>query len=223
MHAIGEAPASIRVDRCGSWLLVGEGASSVHVNGRPVRRKALLRAGDCVHVEGVAILLAGSKAPPAPVDVGAVAGGDGRIVLRGLGGRHHGRSHTLDKPRLIGSAADADIRIAGAGIAERHARIGLEKSGVVLRGIAAGEGSTVNGLPVHGALLYPGDQLSFAGGQRFVVEAPTAGLAPGRCPVADDAPEMVSTRPREAAGHRLPWLLLAALLIAAALSALLLL
>ena len=60
LHAIGRAPEGglrrvegaggdarvwIRVDRCGTWLAVVDGVRGVHVNGRPVRRCALLRAG----------------------------------------------------------------------------------------------------------------------------------------------------------------------------------
>jgi hypothetical protein len=78
---------------------------------------------------------------------------------------------------------------------------------------------------VRDALLKPGDQLMFDAHHRFVIEAPGRSLgAPGAS--ADDVPEetaRVPTRPDpSASARRLPWLLLAALLIAAALSALLL-
>ena len=44
-------------------------------------------------------------------------------MLRGVGGPHHGRSFTLDQPRLVGRAAECDIRIDDAAFADRHARL----------------------------------------------------------------------------------------------------
>ena len=42
----GQAIAQFCVDRRGVWLQVREGVRGLHVNGRPVRRVAMLRAGD---------------------------------------------------------------------------------------------------------------------------------------------------------------------------------
>jgi hypothetical protein len=223
LHAIGRAPEGglrrvegtggdarvwIRVDRCGTWLAVVDGVRGVHVNGRPVRRCALLRAGDSVHVDGSEIVL---TAPVASADEGGAAktppgdAADPRLVLRGIGGRHHGRSYTLGQARSLGSA-----------------RIGWEGGQVVLR--AGGDDAvTVNGMACRDAVLRPGDQVAFGAGQRFVVEAPVAvaavavpeaGVEPG------EAEASGSLRPT---ARRLPLLLVAALLLAAALSALLLL
>jgi hypothetical protein len=224
LHAIGRAPEGglrrvegggdarvwIRVDRCGTWLAVVDGVRGVHVNGRPVRRCALLRAGDSVHVDGselvltapVAAAAAGDAVSPAPP---ADEAADPRLVLRGVGGRHHGRSYTLGQARGLGSA-----------------RIAWEGGRVVLR-TAAGEATVaVNGTPCREAVLRPGDQLAFDTGQRFVVEAPLAAA-----PAAND-PEVASAgaaaaEPLRPTARRLPLLLFAALLLAAALSALLLL
>ena len=218
MHDIGGA--GIRVDRRGHWLLLDEAAPGVHVNGRPVARTALLRPGDSLHVGGQAILLAGTAAPAPPESVSdEQEGNDGRVLLRAIGGRHHGRGFTLDQPRVIGSDPAADIRLDPP-LAARHARLSRERGRVVLRGIAAGH-SVVNGEELRDAELFPGDQLLFGGRDRFVLEAPS------RAPVAfDDEDFRAATRPAVPAGDRplrLPWLLLAALLIAAALSAFLLL
>lgn len=145
---------------------------------------------------------------------------DPRVVLRGVGGRHHGRSFTLDHPRLVGSAADADIRIDDPAFAARHARIGLQDGQVVLRGLEAGASCQVNGEPQRDALLQPGDQVVFDAHHRFVVEAPLRVLGP----LDEGMPDVVPVAaPAGARARRLPWLLLAALLLAAALSALLLL
>ena len=226
LHAIGRAPEGglrrvegggdarvwIRVDRCGTWLAVVDGVRGVHVNGRPVRRCALLRAGDSVHVDGSEIVLTapvaaagdagGGAAAPAPASDDAV---DPRLVLRGVGGRHHGRSYTLGQARGLGSA-----------------RIAWEGGRVVLRTGAGDAPVAVNGTACREAVLRPGDQLAFDTGQRFVVEAPVAAA-----PAANDADiaqaDAGAAEPLRPTARRLPLLLVAALLLAAALSALLLL
>lgn len=239
MHAIGRggdgrldrlrdavgARVCLYIDRRGAWLVVGEGVRGVHVNGRPVQRKAMLRMGDSLHVDGNEIVLVATRpAVGAPANVAASVAAvatDPRVVLRGIGGPHHGRSFTLDQPRLVGSADDADIRILAPTFAARHARIGLHGRQVVLRVLAADASCQVNGAPRRDALLQPGDQLMFDPNHRFVVEAPLPVLGlPIDDDVAEATPELVIVGPKT---RRLPWLLLAALLMAAAISALLLL
>ena len=214
------------VDRRGVWMTVEDKAHGVHVNGRPVRRMAMLRVGDAIYVDGVEIVLTGRPAAELPPKLGNVpvdAVSDPRIVLRGVGGRYHGRSFTLERPRLVGSATDADIRIDDAGFAERHARIDLSGETILLRDLGSAEGSLVNGAPVRDAVLRPGDQIVFDAHHRFVVEAPAIAMDRDDVPPARaDEDEYADTRPTLHSTRRLPWLLLAALLIAAALSALLL-
>ena len=218
-----EAPVRICVDRRGIWLHVDEGARGVHVNGRPVQRLAMLRVGDVVFVEGVDLALVGPVVPIDAAPVSARAEGDPRIVLRGVGGRYHGRSFTLERPRLVGRSADADLRLDDPEIAERHARLELHGDFVQLRDLGSAEGSLVNGQPVRDALLRPGDQVVFDAQHRFVVEAPGHVTSPViETPQDDEAVERVDGSTLTSSTRRLPWLLLAALLIAAALSALLL-
>lgn len=217
----GQAAVRFCVDRRGVWLTVGEGAGSVHVNGRRVRRMAMLRAGDAIYVDGAELLLVGRRAIELPDAVEDEPGEpDPRLVLRGVGGKHHGRSFTLEQPRLVGSAADADIRIDDPAFPERHAQLSAAGNRVVLRDLGNGEGSLVNGQPVRDAVLQPGDQIVFEAQHRFVVEAPGASR-----PKEAAVPFALTEEPAaeaEAGRWRWPWLLLAALLIACALAALLL-
>lgn len=224
----GHAP-SVRfcVDHRGVWLTVAEGVQGVHVNGRQVRRMAMLRTGDAIFVDGHELRLVSttpvlSTVPADALDHVEGTDADPRVVLRGVGGRYHGRSFTLDQPRLVGRHADADLRIDEPGFADRHAR--LERVGSVVRLIDLGsvDGSVVNGEPMRDAVLQAGDQVVFDAHHRFVVEAPArAGQSAGydRAPEPyplDDAPA------QRGAGLPLPWLLLAAVLLAGLLSALLL-
>lgn len=213
------------VDRRGVWLTVPEGGRGVHVNGRPVQRMAMLRVGDAVFVDGGCVRLVPSDPPPPPPGHSAASGedaaeGDVRIVLRGVGGRYHGRSFTLERRRLVGSADDADIRIDEPGFAERHAQLELQDGAVVLRDLGSAEGSEVNGAMVRDAVLRPGDQLVFDAHHRFVLEAPFGrAILPmvARPEAAADAPAA-----RAGAAMHLPWLLLAAVVLAGLLALLLL-
>ena len=227
VNATERVAAQVCVDRRGIWLQVADGMGGLHVNGRPVRRMAMLRAGDAIFVDGIELLVLGAEPLPAPADYGFSGGTDTRMLLRGVGGPHHGRSFTLDKPRTVGRAGECDIRVNEATFAERHARLEAHADGVVLRDMGSVEGSMVNGAVVRHALLQAGDQVVFGSQHRFVVEAPVQRLggvdvatpAPTRVPVIDES------RPAKAlptSVRRIPWLLLAALMLAAALSLLLL-
>ena len=238
VHALGRLPTGLgpvdgeeswllRVsnDRRGLWLTVADGLRGVHVNGRPVQHVAMLRAGDSIHVDGGELLLVAANADRSvavPV-AGRDPIGNLRLVLRGLGGTHHGRSLNLEKLRRIGSAADADLRIDGPGIAPQHALIEAVNGQAVLRDAAADV--QVNGQRVRQALLQAGDQIAFDVQHRFVLEGPPpAAVVPpprlrdGNGDAADDAP----ASGRRHWTLRVPWLLLAAILLAAALSGLLL-
>src|SRR5690606_35366490 len=127
---------------------------------------------------------------------------------------------TLERVRTIGSDDDADIRLDPP-VAGRHARIVREGGRVVLRALAGGD-HLVNGEQVRDAELHAGDQLLVGARDRFVLEAPCD------APLPFDAGDVRAAADQEGkraspAPLRLPWLLLAALLIAAVLSALLLL
>lgn len=223
----GQAIAQFCVDRRGVWLQVREGTRGLHVNGRPVRRVAMLRAGDAVFVDGNEWLLLGDTPPSAPAESKpGEQNPDPRMVLRGLGGPHHGRSITLDQPLQVGRLAECDVRIDDVAFADRHARLEPHAEGVVLRDLGSHEGSVVNGWPVRSALLRPGDQVVFDT-QRFVVEAPNRGglseAARQTEPIPRDDPMQAESAPKQrSSARRVPWLLLAALFLAAAVSLLLL-
>lgn len=224
--ADSEAIARFCVDRRGVWLLVAEGAGGVHVNGRRVRRMAMLRPGDSIYLEGTQALLVGEGEPETPgSDLGDGANGEGdpRVVLRGVGGQHHGRSFTLERPRVVGRMAGADIRVDDPAFAERHAQVLQVDGRIVLRDLGSEEGSLLNGRPVRDAVLHAGDQIAFDPQHRFVVEAPGRPVSRDAADLEREADELVLEDPPAAPSswRRWPWLLLSALLIAAALAALL--
>ncbi len=226
--AQGALLAQFCVDRRGLWLQVAHGMRGIHVNGRPVQRMALLRPGDSVYLDGVDILvqashLTSNSLPPLDPE----ESGDPRIVLRGVGGKHHGRSFPMGRPCAVGRAPGAAIRMDEDGIDERHARFERRGDRLLLQTFGAAAVSLVNGVPVRDALLVAGDQVVFGGRHRFVVEVPWVGHT------EDEAPGIAASRDEDTlpAGlavkgsrvGRWPWLLTAALLLSGLLSALLLL
>lgn len=250
-HGLAPVHASFLSDRRGLWLRVPAGAAGVHVNARPVRQLAQLRPGDLVCLDRVRVLVRASEPPvierripgtaPAALNE-AQRVSAARVVLRGLSGPHFGRSVTLTEPRVLGRAASADVRLDDPAVAERHAVLELHGDRVVLR--AQCEDTTlVNGTPVLDAVLSPGDQLQ-VDQFRFVLEAPGLPLrghaASGRIasvphtqtspavrvPIARDPVPADAGAPGEAprSGRdpgALWWLIAAATVLAAAMTALL--
>ncbi|MFN7183743.1 MAG: FHA domain-containing protein [Thermomonas haemolytica] len=202
-------------DRRGIWMTVAPGTRGIHVNGRPVQQLAILRAGDSIHVDGQELLLIGMREePPLPAPPARPEEGSLRMVLRGVGGEHHGRSLSLEKPRRIGSSARADLRIDGHGIAPEHAVLELVDGQPLLHQTAAEV--LVNGLPVRQAVLQAGDQLVFGGRHRFVLEGPPPSAPPVASPLPEPSTE-AAPAPVPHWSQRVPWLLVAALLLAATL------
>jgi len=215
------------VDRRGVWLTVSEGVQGVHVNGRQVRRMAMLRTGDAIFVDGHELRLVSARpigeiVPPVSSDDDGEEA-DPRVVLRGVGGRYHGRSFTLDRPRLVGRHGEADIRIDEPGFADRHARLERVGGMVRLTDLGSADGSVVNGETLRDAVLQAGDQIVYDAHHRFVVEAPArASRGVGYDPAIEPQPLVDDAPAQRGGGLPLPWLLLAALLLAGLLGALLL-
>jgi len=243
--------ASFQSDRRGLWLRVPADVPPVHVNARPVRRLAQLRPGDLVCLERLRVVVKDDDTPPIERRIPASAPSPmseaqrvaaARVVLRGQSGSHFGRSHTLNEPRLIGRSPSADIRLDDPAVAERHAVVELHGDRIILRAQCQ-EPTLLNGVPVLDAVLAPGDQLQIDQ-YRFVLEAPglplrgqagvgrvaanphTQTMPAVRVPVArDPEPRSPDSPAPGKGGDRDPgslwWLIAAATVLAAALTALL--
>ncbi|PJK13498.1 hypothetical protein CO614_01090 [Lysobacteraceae bacterium NML120232] len=211
------------LDARGLWLHVAEGVAGVHVNGRPVRSLALLHPGDTIHCEGVEMRVGeegerAAKAPPAffadntpeklPVP-----------VLRGLCGTDHGRALLIDRPLKVGGKG-ADIVLEGQTDIVAHVHC---QQGQIWLQVPQGQPAVqLNGEQLMLAQLQHGDQLVFAPGSRYLVEAPNqsaAVLAAAQKPVA--VAQQVHEDNPPARRAQMPWLLLAAISSAAVLAALL--
>ena len=204
---LGE-PALIElvVDQRGVWMNVMPETWGVHVNGRPIRKLAMLHAGDSLHVEGREMVLA-SALSEAPTSASSRPRGNDVIpVLRGQGGAFHGQAVPVIDPvnggaGLVGATVDmqdADVRVSSL-----DPMVQLQ----------------VNGITTTSAWLRIGDQLVLPNGQRFLFEGPElradAGEATVRSPTPKAALETEVTK-----RARVPWLLITAVAIAIALLAL---
>jgi len=172
--------ASLVSDRRGIWLRVPPGTPGVHLNARPVRRIALLRIGDQVCLEKVQIILSEdsaeridrqipSAAPAALVEAQRVSAS--RVVIRAVSGSLCGRSFTLTAAKSVGRSSSCDIQIDDPALADRQAQFELHSDRVILRALGSSEFTTVNGVPVRDAVLSPGDQIVIDH-HRFILEAP---------------------------------------------------
>lgn len=242
--------ASLVADRRGIWLRVPAGTPGVHLNARPIRRIALLHVGDQVCLEQVQIVLGEGRpdiierqipasVPSAPGETQRVSAS--RVVIRAVSGSLYGRSFTLIEPKVVGRSSACDIRIDDPALADRQAQFELHADRVVLRALGSSEFTTVNGVPVRDAVLAPGDQIVIDQ-HRFILEAPglpargqdgmhSAGAmahtqtmksvkptaSPGGTPDAHDPSET----PPSADPGALWWLIAAAAVLAAAMTALL--
>ena len=180
--------------------------------------------------------------PPSPSPIQRVAAS--RVVLRGACGQSFGRCFPLTEPLVIGSGPDAGLRLDEPALEAQHCQLEHHNDFIALRDLGSEEGSMVNGVPVRNARLHPGDQLVVEQ-QRFVIEAP--GLPPRGAesytshpgaqvgttqtmrPITDEmladarAQRQASRmEPGSERGGGMLWLIAAAVLIMAGLSALLL-
>ena len=179
-HGLAPHHATLVSDRRGMWLRLPAGVQGVHLNGRPIRRAALLQVGDLVCLDKVQLELRENDgnhidrripaSPPQPLGESLRVSAS-RVVVRGRSGAFYGRSFTLTEPRVVGRGSACEIRIDDAALAERHAQFELHGDRVVLRSLAGGEFMTVNGIPVADAVLSPGDQVAIDQ-HRFLLEAP---------------------------------------------------
>jgi pSer/pThr/pTyr-binding forkhead associated (FHA) protein len=127
--------------------------------------------------------------------------------LKGASGAVLNQVCTLGERTVIGRADDCDLRVDQHGVAPHHAEIRTEgDAGLVLRNLDDAFETLLNGEAVAQAGLASGDEIRIAA-CRWVLQAP--GLRPEKVLT----PEAVQPR-----RSYLPWLIVGALLAAAALA-----
>jgi pSer/pThr/pTyr-binding forkhead associated (FHA) protein len=95
----------------------------------------------------------------------------GRLIVQG--GSNTGQTITLSlKPVLLGSDQHADIKIEGAGVAARHARISVSYLGYSIEDLSGGLGTRVNGKKVSRDQLLANEDVVQIGSHRFIFKYP---------------------------------------------------
>lgn len=168
--------ARIVLDQRGMVLEVLDAQARAHVNARPVLEKAILRLGDTVSIDAVAIVLKPDSddvidtAPPTGDLASAGRSGVASVVLRGVSGAHYGKTIAVGDRLVIGQGRHG-LELDEPGMADSHAAIDAGSDLIRLRDLGSAGGTAVNGVVVRNAVLHPGDQIAF-GRNRFVLEAP---------------------------------------------------
>jgi pSer/pThr/pTyr-binding forkhead associated (FHA) protein len=163
--------------RRGITLTVSDPAAVVHVNGRPVRQKAILRLGDMVGVGSVRMVIRPdadrTEQPPkaAPENETRQRFTPPRVILRGVSGSYFGKVIPLRSKTIIGRGSDCDLVLNESEMSRRHALIENTPEGLFLRDLGSANGTFVNGTSVRDIVLKPGDQIAFDQ-NRFMIEAP---------------------------------------------------
>jgi pSer/pThr/pTyr-binding forkhead associated (FHA) protein len=168
----------LRVEpRRGITLSVSDAKASVHVNGRPVREKAILRLGDMIGAGDVRMVMRPdhdrSEKPPKAASDNETRQRHTppRVVLRGVSGGYFGKVIPLRSKTVIGRGSDCDLVLNEPEMSRRHALIENTPEGLFLRDLTSANGTFVNGTSVRDTVLKPGDQLAFDQ-NRFLIEAP---------------------------------------------------
>ena len=180
--SIGDSHLMIDADPVRGIELLVQNKSDVHVNGRPVKAKALARLGDMVLLGPVKMLIKADSdsrdAPPPSVNDGVGPGIKNlaaRAMLRAVSGQYFGKVIGLKVRTTIGRGSECDLVLDEPGMSRQHACIESTGSGIYLRDLGSANGTFVNGIAVRDAVLKPGDQIAFDQ-NRFLLE--TVGVSP---------------------------------------------
>ena len=168
---ISQATATVISTRTGTWLRVFGERNSVHLNGRPIRELAWLRAGDRIFLDGHSFFVVGKPTG----DGGDAAANEDAVpafALRGLSGDHFGQAINIGHSLRVGTDTQADLRLTEASAPHEIARLTAMSDGVRLEMLADDVTSQVNGLKVRDGMLHAGDQWVLNGRHRFVLESP---------------------------------------------------
>lgn len=216
------APAHLRIelDRRGWILRVLADADRIHVNARPVREQALLRAGDVISVGECRLLLRDDDDPSDRPALRVAAQSDCTVALRAVAGPLSGRVLPIGDNLELGAEGSEPLQMPRG--EQVSLQLGWDDGQLIARVPSASHRHPlrVNGAVVQQVAVQPGDQLAL-GPHRFIVDGP--GMQPEPQIVLPEAePEAL---PETAAGPagEVWWLILTAAVLALGIALVLLL
>lgn len=215
------APRHLRIDqdRRGWVLQVLPSADRVYVNARPVRERALLRAGDMVSIGEIRMLLRDEVDPASRAARRVPDQARCTVALRSVAGPLSGRILPVGEGLQLGPGGSGSLGLAqgepvGLSIGWDEGRLMLESSCPSAR-----HPLRVNGVVVQRVALQGGDQIGVAM-HRFVLEAPGMEAEPESvesAPSPANLPEAAAGPPGE-----VWWLIVTAAVLALAIALVLL-
>jgi hypothetical protein len=167
----------VEQDRRGWVLRVLPAADRVYVNARPVRERALLRAGDVVSVGDCRLLLCDDEDPTLRMPPKVPEEGRGTAAMRAVAGPLSGRVLPLHDSLELGPEGQYPLGLVQGEVV--GLRVGWDDGLLMLEDTRRSPRHPVrvNGVVVRKAPLLPGDQIGVAT-HRFVLEAPGAETEP---------------------------------------------
>lgn len=167
------APDHLRMelDRRGWIVQVLGDADRIHVNARPVREQALLRAGDVISVGECRLLLRDDDDPSDRTALPVIGEVDCTVAIRAVAGPLSGRVFPVCQNLELGAEGRAPLEMPRG---ERVSlRVGWEEGRLVaqVHPDSSRHALRLNGAVMRHAALQPGDQLALAT-HRFVIDGP---------------------------------------------------
>lgn len=161
----------IQQDRRGWVLQVLLAADRIYVNARPVRERALLRAGDVVSVGDCRMLLCADEDPAQRPLLQVPEQSRCTIAVRVVAGPLSGRVLPLCRNLEFGPHGRCPLELPQGEVVVLH--IGWDAGALRLQTVQPSERHPlrVNGFAVQNVCLQPGDQIGVAM-HRLVIEAP---------------------------------------------------
>jgi len=219
VHQAAAHHLRLRQDDSGCVLQVLPGAGRIYVNARPVRERAMLRAGDVLSVGDCRMLLKSELDPSRREPLRVPESNRCTVALRAVAGPLSGRVLPLRGRLELGPSSPVPLELPQG----ESASLSLSWDDGQLR-LRQEQGSAryplrVNGIEATDLALQPGDQFGLAT-HRFVLDAP--GMQPE--PELTPLPLMDEPLPEEQAGPRgeVWWLIVTAAVLALGLALVLL-
>ncbi|WP_233842751.1 FHA domain-containing protein [Dyella sp. 2HG41-7] len=211
----------ISLDRRGWVLDVLPEATRIYVNARPVRERAILRAGDTLSVGDCRMLFCSDDVPTGRASPDMPEQDRCTVALRAVAGPLSGQVIALVESLELGAQGRVPLDLpqdenASVAIFWRDGQLRLETT----QAVESRYPVRVNGTAVRETVLLPGDHIGL-GMHRFLIDAP--GLEPEPEIVAP--PADADPLPEDVAGPRgeVWWLIATAAVIALGIALLLLL
>lgn len=199
----------IEQDRRGWVLQVVPSADRIYVNARPVRERALLRAGDVVSIGDCRLLLRADDDPAQRQLLQVSAEGRCTVALRAVAGPLSGRVFSLQEGVELGTSDGIPLELPRGDVVVL--RVFWEAAQLWLETVQSCERHPlrVNGVCADKLALEPGDQIGVAM-HRFMIDGP--GMEP-EAPLSEFRPPYL---PEQSAGpsSEVWWLIVTAAVLA---------